>query len=77
MLRRFAEVVTSQELERIKKHAPSMAEALEQLTRSAELGDVKKALLAFDEVSLDQVSALAKGLSEQTREALAAFMASV
>lgn len=32
--------------------------------------------LAFDEVRLDQVSALARGLSEPTREALAAFLAS-
>lgn len=69
-------VVTPQELDHIRALAPRMAEALDGLTPAAEFGDVKEALLAFDEARLDQVSALAKGLSERTREALATFLAS-
>lgn len=74
--KRFVEVATPREFEHIQKHAPRMAAALERVSLTVELGEFKEASLAFDELSLEQVAALAKGLSEPSRETLAAFLAS-
>lgn len=47
-----------------------------RLTPTAQLADGQEALLVFDGINLDEVTALAKGPSERTREALAALLAS-
>lgn len=75
LARRLAEVVTKEDLEHVKKLAPKVAEALQQLTATAEIEDVNRVLMAFADVSFNQLTALSEGLCQQTSDVVGAFLA--
>lgn len=75
LARRLAEVVTKEDLDHVKKLAPKVAEALTQLSPTAEMEDVNRVLMAFADVSFNQLTALSEGLSQQTSDVVGAFLA--
>jgi hypothetical protein len=75
LARRLAEVVTKADLEHVEALAPKVADAIQQLTANAEIDDVNRVLMAFHDVSFNQLNALSEGLCEQTSDVVGAFLA--
>ena len=75
LARRLAEVVTQEDLDHVKTLAPKVAQALQQLTPTAEIDDVNRVLMAFADVSFNQLTALSEGLCQQTSDVVGAFLA--